>query len=190
MTPAELAADRAVIAAATLPWLPGYEVTTDGDVFSVSSNWRGYGRRALSVSPNFHGYASVRVNVGGRRLHVCVHRLVAEAFHGAMPDGKQVRHLDGNRMNPRACNLVYGTAAENAEDRHTHGTTARGVRNGYARLTDEVVHRARSMASAGVSHAQIAREFGVNKTTISRAVTRRQWRHVQDSPALDEVSRG
>src|SRR5689334_22814272 len=51
-----------------------------------------------------------------------VHRLVLEAFVGPMPEGLEVRHLDGDSFNNRLDNLAYGTHAENMEDQKRHGT--------------------------------------------------------------------
>jgi hypothetical protein len=43
-----------------------------------------------------------------------VHRLIAEAFHGAPPfDGAVVMHLDENAANNRAANPRWGTQKEN-----------------------------------------------------------------------------
>lgn len=106
---------------------PGYAIDRDGNVYSTKSNWRGYGLRALAVVQNSHGYASVRLTVSGRRRHIAVHRLVASCFLTERPsDADQIRHLDGDRMNPRSSNLAWGTALENAADRQTHGRTVRG----------------------------------------------------------------
>ena len=101
----------------------GYEVSGDGRVRSVGSNWRGYGARELTVEPNADGYPSVRLTIGkGKRKRIAVHRLVARAFLGPCPDScDQVRHLDGDQTNNRWDNLAWGTAAENAADRTTHG---------------------------------------------------------------------
>lgn len=109
---------------------PGYEVTQEGKVFSVSSNWRGKGRRELSQDLNDSGYPSVRLVINGKRTRIAVHRLVAMAYLPERPSVKhQIRHLDGNKMNSNASNLAWGTAKENASDREIHGKTSRGARH-------------------------------------------------------------
>ena len=47
------------------------------------------------------------------RQKVGIHRLVALAFIGPCPEGKQVHHRDGNKRNPIARNLEYVSASEN-----------------------------------------------------------------------------
>lgn len=107
---------------------PGYEVTEDGRVFSVGSNWRGYGRREMWQTPNDDGYPSVRLTINGKRKHIAVHILVAAEHLPPRPSPlHQIRHLDGNKMRPCASNLAWGTALENAEDRERHGRTSRGA---------------------------------------------------------------
>lgn len=108
----------------------GYEVTQEGKVFSVSSNWRGKGRRELSQDLNDDGYPSVRLIIDGKRTRIAVHRLVAMAHLSDRPSAKhQIRHLDGNKMNANDSNLAWGTAKENANDREIHGKTSRGDRH-------------------------------------------------------------
>ena len=108
----------------------GYEVTRDGRVFSVSSNWRGYGRRELSQSLNCDGYPSVRLSANGKRTRYAVHKLVANSYLPACPSNQhEVRHLDGNKLNSCVENLAWGTPKENAEDRERHGRTSRGDRH-------------------------------------------------------------
>lgn len=106
---------------------PGYEVERDGRIFSVSSNWRGLGRRELRQDLNNDGYPSVRLTINGKRTRYAVHKLVA--LHHLPPrpsEAHEVRHLDGNKMNPNATNLAWGTQKENADDRERHGRTSRG----------------------------------------------------------------
>jgi len=180
---------------------PGYAVSRDGRVFSLVSNWRGYGERELATGRNSDGYASVRVMIDGRRKQLTVHRLVADAFLGPRPSPThQVRHLDGDRMNPSAANLAWGTAKENAEDRDRHGTTAIGDRNGTrtkpesiargtkhgmfgrpdlvagAKLTFEIVTEIKHRIASGESQSAIARSLGVRPSTVNRVANQKAWR--------------
>lgn len=109
---------------------PGYEVTTDGRVFSLKTNWRGYGKREMQQTPNDDGYPSVRILVEGKRKRLAVHVLVARHHLPPRPSPKhEVRHLDGDKTNASANNLAWGTQKENADDRERHGRTSRGTRH-------------------------------------------------------------
>lgn len=106
---------------------PGYKTTCDGRVFSVCSNWRGYGCRELVADLNSDGYPSVRLTINGRRTRYSVHSLVAHEYLPPRPSDKhEIRHLDGNKLNPNANNLAWGTQKENADDRELHNRTSRG----------------------------------------------------------------
>ena len=112
---------------------PGYEVTPDGRVFSVASNWRGYGKREMIQTPNTDGYPSVRLTIDGKRARLAVHRLVAAAYLPPRPSRHhEVRHLDGDKWNCAASNLAWGTRKENADDRERHGRTSRGASHSAA----------------------------------------------------------
>ena len=164
--------------AASIPEAPGYEVRADGTVWS-QRNWRGYGPRQIVPTRGPNGYPKVRLSLpDGRRINRAVHRLVALAFLGPRPEGAQIRHLNGDRTDARASNLAWGSAQQNAADRDRHGTTARGCRNGQARLSERQVIEIRSRASRGESQYAIASDFGVAQTTISRAVRGKGWAHV------------
>lgn len=58
--------------------------------------------------------------------HRTVHSLVMEAFIGPCPDGMEICHNDGDRLNARLSNLRYGTRSENHLDKRVHGTHNNG----------------------------------------------------------------
>jgi hypothetical protein len=157
-----------------------------------------------------------------------IHVLVTGAFIGPRPDGMQVRHLDGNKLNNRTENLSYGTPSENQFDRTKHGTNnaakthckykheftpantrvtiskqgwtvrtcltceatrgqnrrvanpqrAQGERSGQAKLTEAVVREARTRRASGESYASIARDAGVTRAVMRRAVLGLSWAHI------------
>lgn len=98
-----------------IPGFPGYQVSSLGSVFSHKAG------RELSAPPNKGGYRLVSLRRDGVRHPRYVHQLVALVFIGPRPDGAEVRHLDGDPLNNTLTNLVYGTTAENAQDRIRHG---------------------------------------------------------------------
>ena len=112
---------------------PGYRVTEDGRVFSVASNWRGYGEREMQQAPNDDGYPSVRILIDGKRTRMAVHRLVAKYYLPERPSpDHEIRHLDGDKWNAHFTNLAWGTRKENAADRSRHGRTSHGPRHSAA----------------------------------------------------------
>lgn len=155
-----------------------YEVSTHGRVASVSTNWRGYGRRLMEQDMDIYGYMKVRLTKEGCRKKLSVHRLVCLAFLGDPGDGDQVCHNNGDRADNRLENLRWGTAKENAADRDRHGMTAIGRRNAQAVLDADDIHRIRKLASKGLVQRSIADKFGVSQRTIHDVLTGRTWKHV------------
>lgn len=123
-----------------------------------------------------------------------VHKLVAAAFLGPCPIGKEVNHKDGNKSNPRQDNLEYITQKENHEhasrmglkasgDRHgarLHPETRpRGEASGKSRFTAKQVLDMRVRFAAGkVTAPQLAREHNTSRTVIHGILKRRTWKHI------------
>lgn len=140
---------------------PGYEVMCDGRIFSVSTNWRGLGRRELRQDLNGDGYPSVRLTIDGKRKRYSVHKLVALHYLPQRPSEEhEVRHLDGNKMNSIATNLAWGTRKENADDRERHGRTSRGESHSKAIKSSEHFKRVASGAAHYKRRAAIAKATG------------------------------
>lgn len=105
-----------------IPGHKGYYATADGQIWSLEKNWRNNGAHMLAQRIDKDGYPTVRLIQKGRRVRRRVHVLVCKAFHGYRSTKRYlVRHLDGNRMNPKAYNVAWGNYSQNAKDRQRHG---------------------------------------------------------------------
>lgn len=96
-----------------------YEVSNLGQIRSLPRRTTRGG--VMKQRPNARGYATLRLTQGGVQRSHEVHRFVALAFLGPKPEGMEVRHLNGDKMDPRAANLIYGTRSENGLDKRQHG---------------------------------------------------------------------
>ncbi len=101
-----------------VPSVPGILVSSEGRVMYLPHREampRG-GTRPYGGQPTFGTWSKVDgrfISLIHGKTHK-VHRLIAEAFHGAPPfDGAVVMHLDENAANNRAANLQWGTQKEN-----------------------------------------------------------------------------
>ena len=61
----------------------------------------------------FNGYLRVGLYKNGRFHHKRIASLVAEAFLGIKPNGKEIDHIDGDKTNNTPENLRYVTHKEN-----------------------------------------------------------------------------
>ena len=61
----------------------------------------------------------------------------------------------------------------------TIGERSRGPQNPKARLSDDDVREIRRLAVGGVTQRDLAAQYGVDQSLISRIVTRRRWAHLE-----------
>lgn len=122
-----------------------------------------------------NGYGQKRV--GGRVCHV--HRLEWERVRGAIPSGMKVLHSCDNPACYNIEHLFLGTQLDNMRDCRAKGRNARGDGHGRSKLTAAKVLQARRLAAKGATPRELAIYFGVTPSTISRALARRTWSHVQ-----------
>ena len=101
-----------------------YEVSSLGKVRSVDRWLEKRGRAGVMLTQRLRGKTLrqlldgnkrlfVTLSKNGKRAPIRVHRLVAAAFLGPRPEGLQINHLDGDRINNAAANLEYCTPSEN-----------------------------------------------------------------------------
>ena len=92
-----------------------YEVSNDGKVRSLRIG------RLLRPAPSSNGYLIVSLYRDGARKIRTVHSIVAEAFVPGRFEGAVVRHVDDDRHHNVASNLLWGTQADNEQDKVAHG---------------------------------------------------------------------
>ena len=114
----------------------------------------------------------------GRRKPFGVHQLIALAFIGPCPPGKEVCHNNGNNRNCRPGNIRYDTPKENHKDKQLHGTLLEGEDVATSKLTKSEVKTIRRLAGRGVVQTRLAEKFDVGPMQISRIVRRIQWKSV------------
>lgn len=173
--------------------IPGFEGYEASNVGRVRSFRRHGGRgRGLVVAPRIkkvhagvHGYLCVTLQKpdGNRCSKYAVHVLVAAAFLGPRPEGTQVAHADGDRLNARLDNLRYATPVENAQDKHRHGTTCRGESGGNSKLTEPEVREIRARYRSGESQHFLADEFRISSSQVSNICRSASWAHVKEDVA-------
>jgi HNH endonuclease/NUMOD4 motif len=162
--------------------VPGYEgkysVSTQGCV--ISHNYNKTGRVAiLKGLTTKQGYKQVKFAPSpGKRKYFLVHRLVMLTFVGPPPaDKPHVNHKSGIKSNNALTNLEYCTREANM--RHAYDTGLLIPRHGAAhrnsKLTLALIEKARAKYMAGASQIEIAQEFGVNPSQISRVLGGKRW---------------
>lgn len=126
------------------------------------------------------GYAFITLYHNSQSKQCLVHRMVAYAFIGNPPKGKNiVCHLDDNKLNNVADNLIWGDNFDNMRHMVEHRRSLAGSKNPKAKLDDIKVQTIRQLYAEGsYTQTQLAEVFEVNQTVVSRVVLRQSWKHI------------
>lgn len=174
------------------PFQDAYEVSSHGRVRSVDRTIIRKNGKPLRIKGQLmkhdftRGYPYVPLSAKGTTRRVTVHSLVARAFLPAPPGpfssargGYQVNHIDGVKTNNHVSNLECVTGVDNMAHSNKLGLhDIRGVRHPKAKITDEDVRQIRMIYSKGARQVDLAHQFGLDQTTISKIVRRQIWQHV------------
>lgn len=106
-----------------------------------------------------------------------VHRMVARAFHGKPPPGKDhVLHGDDCPSNNIATNLRWGSNLDNVKDRDSKGRQASGARNGWAGITDKQARDSRTyVLLPEVTVSDIMELLGIKEGLARSILNGRHW---------------
>src|SRR3990167_9321304 len=162
---------------------PLYEASSEGRVRRAVALPHGGAQvgRVLRVfwhSRYAYGFVTLSQGTKASRRTLGVHKVVALAFLGPCPVGKEAAHRDHNPAHNIPPNLEYLTHAENMAASAIVGRVNRGERHPKVRLTIAEVREIRQRYqrfSRTQGTPQLAREYGVAVATIGGVVQRRTW---------------
>ncbi len=154
-----------------------YEVSDLGRVKNIAAGQGRQPGKVLKASPHKQGYRLVGLNQSGKRQTFKVHVLVARAFLGPCPTGMEVNHKDGLKHRNDLTNLEYLTPKQNTEHAITvlYRPNVSGEKHGRAKITWDDVDAIRSANANGGSLGQLAKQYNMSKTNVSRIVKHKIW---------------
>jgi hypothetical protein len=130
-------------------------------------NWQGFIDR--------DGYGRFRV---GSKKHT-THRFAFFLANGHGLDAPVIRHKCDNPRCVNPAHLCTGTHQENMRDRSERNRTARGTKNGRAKLTEETVLAIRAAYIPNkITAPMLARQFGINFYVVQDIIRKRTWKHI------------
>lgn len=157
---------------ASLLNFPHIVASSDGHLYSY--------RGTVGKSQDAHGHCQLTVLENGKNKTYKTHRLIYEAFHGVIPDGKLIRHLNDDPSDNRLENLAVGDKRDNFLDARRNGKSCDGSKSPHAVLTEDLVPLIRKRYDAGESCASIGKDLGLARQTVYSAASRRSWKHVPE----------
>jgi hypothetical protein len=130
--------------------------------------------RLLNPPINVTGYKQATLYKDKKGVIHSVHKLVATAFLERQPHDQVVNHKDGNKQNNHVENLEWCTYGQNQS--HAIRTGLIKMRRGQAFIDARVAQEKRpaiyARYLAGESRANLAKEFGVVRQTISNIINK------------------
>lgn len=161
------------------PSFPGYEASSLGEVRSVIQLKDRIKKTVLIGRDNGRGYLLVHMMVNGKRTGRCIHRVVADAFIGPCPDGREVNHIDCDKLNNLPSNLEYVTRGRNIAHAYANGRRIppAGERNCKAKLTEAQVAEIRRIGSS-IPRLKICEMFNIKQSAVSAILTGKHWKAV------------
>lgn len=139
-------------------------------------NWK------KSLAGNRYGCAWI----DGKRISA--HRASFQEFIGDIPEGMCVCHKCDNTRCINPSHLFLGTQKDNMRDasrknRFTHhkGFFLSGENHRMAKLSEKEVVSIIDRLNLGETQISIAKDFGINQSTISDIKRKKHWKHIGDS---------
>ena len=159
---------------------PAYKISNFGRVKRVEAGLGTYVGRILKLQVDTNGYLQIGLYKNKKAKRFYVHRLVAEAFIGPCPKGKEVNHIDGIKSNNEAWNLEYATRLENIKHAEKLGLrNIKGEKNPLNKLKKNDVKKIRRLYETGdYFQREIAKKFNVTIAAVSLVVNNKRWGHI------------
>ena len=153
-----------------IPGHEGYQASNAGRIRSIDRLLDdGRYRCGTVLKPWLAGAGYDYVSLG-KGFKTGVHRMVALAFHGPAPIEKpEAAHLNGDRRDNRAHNIVWASRSENEQHKLAHGTyfnrpRSVGIDHHKAKLTEAAVFQIRRSAVRKRGElGQLATAYGVSR---------------------------
>jgi hypothetical protein len=158
-----------------VPGFPGYRVGSDGTLWTSRNTYGEWKQRVPSKTNG--GYLDIRLRKDSASHKRYMHRLIALAFIGEPPDGTEVNHKNGNRLDNRAQNLEYVTRSHNIKHAQAVMGSYLGNKKPSVRLTNSQIIEIR-LNSSSLSVASLAGQYGASQETIRRIADGRTHRDV------------
>lgn len=151
-----------------------YQVSNLGRIKSI----RYKNERIMKCKPNIvKGYCQAILSNRGRVSYPLVHKLVAAAFIGPCPPGKEVNHKNFIKHDNRDTNLEYLTKLENAQ--HSAINQRRGDKSPSAKLTTADVVEILQMKGK-ISARQLGFKYNVERKAVLRIWSGETWKHLTE----------
>lgn len=156
------------------------KVNRDGSIFHRRNNPKAIWRPAKPEIVNAPGRTNGYHRVSFMGFRCLAHHVVWFAFKGPIPDGKEINHKNGVKIENRISNLEVLTTKENNAHARALGLTPSPdpFKNGRAKITPAILRTIRDRANTE-PQSSIARDLGLSNNIVNRVVRRKTFKDVE-----------
>lgn len=147
----------------------------------------------LKPRPNPSGRMQIQLYRDGAGKNYSLHRVVAKSFISNPENKPQVNHKDGDPSNNHASNLEWCTQSENMIHAYKNGLNhfsekqrkevskaKRGENHHNSKLSKRDVLKIRRLSESGdYTQDEIAQQYSVDQSIVSRIKSRQYWGYLQ-----------
>jgi hypothetical protein len=108
-----------------------------------------------------------------------IHRLIYETFHGLIPPGMDINHINGIKLDNRDENLEVVTRAGNMEHASKMGLLPIAERNHATILSRDGVQQIRELSAHGLSQREIGTLVGCCRANVGLILQGKTWKHLE-----------
>ena len=151
-----------------------YYISEEGYVYSEKSN------KLLKYRKSSDGYWNYGLIFEKKLKFISAHRLVALTYLQIKHQKPYVNHKDGNKSNNHYSNLEWVTPSENILHAYRTGLKSnKGDKHPKSKLSEKLVLNLRErFKNEKLKYSDVAKEYNVRATTISKAVRGITFSHI------------
>lgn len=150
-----------------------YMISNKGRIKTTKYGRSGNRTKIISMCIGSSGYPTVKVWDGEKNRTKSLHQLVALTYLGECPEGYQVNHIDGDKMNNDPSNLEYVTRQDNI--RHSFAELDRDI---SSKLSEEDVINIRKAAKERtLTVKEIVKKFNISVGTYYNIKNKVTWKN-------------
>lgn len=143
-----------------------------GEIYSTRIRGFEGKKKLLSGCVMESGYRYYRLVYKAKKYFLRGHRIVVWAAGNDIPEGKQIDHIDRNKLNNSLKNLRIVTPKENI----ANSESRIGEKNPSSKLTEkQVVEIITYYCTGDYTQRDLAEMYGVGKSQIGNIVTGKSW---------------
>lgn len=115
-----------------------------------------------------------------------LHRIVYQTFVGEIPEGLQINHIDGNKLNNHITNLEAVTASQNVLHAFANGLNSPqyGEKNGMHVLKEWEVLEIYQLIRRGFTNSFIGDVYGIHDRYVSLIRHGKRWKYLFDREGM------